>query len=559
MEFARWQSIAVAIAGALGLGASFPPWSMPWLAPLGVAAFFVSVGRAPRFAASAGAVFGVVFLGLTSWWLVQSIAVAAWATLTLVQAVWFGVLGVAVSLLRRLRWWPVWAACAWTAFESARSAWPWGGFPWGRLGYTAVDTPWVGLLAVFGVAGAGTVIATAGGVVAALVSAVHSRPTVRLPRRRTAVAATACVAAVVGAPVALAASTEAGAPGALGADETGEVGRVRVGVVQAEVPGTGTDVAAHHRTITRTLLDQTRSLADRRSAGEGTPASFTSTLMPDVVPGSTLVAPLDLVVWPENATAVDPETDGEANASLVAAAEAVGAPLLAGSIVDRGGLRALNQSIAWTVSGPGARYTKQHLVPFGEYVPMRWLASRVSDRVGAIARDMTPGPPAVPMRVEEFRVANALCFDVAYDEVLGNQVQQGADFVVVQTSNAMFLDTAQPEQQWAITRARAVEVGRAVVVSSMNGISGVVAPDGSVLERLPALRAGSVVVDVPTGRGLTLAVLVGPWPARGAWAVAVLSILAAALRPESAARATRSGAAQRALEQSHVAARSRGR
>ena len=499
MGLSRRRAIAASTVGALALGAAFPPWSVPWLAPIGVAVFVLSVGRRPGVGAMAGGAFGLVFFGLTSWWLAESIAVAAWAALTRVEALWFSLLGICISLLRRLRGWPAWVACAWTTVESARSAWPWGGFPWGGLGYTAVDTPWVGSIAVLGVTGAGTLLALAGSVIAALALAVPWQ-------RPVAATCAGILSALVTLPLALA-TKPADAADRVRVDERRSA---RVALVQAEVPGGGTDVVAHHRTITRTLLDQTRSHARRWRSTRGG------------------VAP-DLVVWPENATAVDPAQDDRARGLLLAATRAAGAPVLAGSIVDDGDSRALNQGILWTRSGPAARYTKQHLVPFGEYVPMRPLANLLSDRVSEIARDMAPGPPATPMPVGSLRIANALCFDVAYDEVIRNQVQAGADLVVVQTSNAMFLGTAQQEQQWAITRARAVEVGRSVAVSSMNGISGVVAPDGSIVQRLPDTQAGAATVDVPLADGMTPAVRLGPWLARATWVASALSILVAVL------------------------------
>ena len=121
MELTRRQVIALAGAGGAVLGASFPPWSLPWLAPLAVASFVVAVGRRPGLGAAAGLTFGAVHLGVASWWLVESITPAAWAALTAAQSLWFALLGAAVALLRRLRGWPVWVACAWSAAEGARS------------------------------------------------------------------------------------------------------------------------------------------------------------------------------------------------------------------------------------------------------------------------------------------------------------------------------------------------------------------------------------------------------------------------------------------------------
>ncbi|QWC85723.1 hypothetical protein KLP28_02890 [Nocardioidaceae bacterium] len=169
-------------------------------------------------------------------------------------------------------------------------------------------------------------------------------------------------------------------------------------------------------------------------------------------------------------------------------------------------------------------------MPFGEYVPLRPLATRISARVAEIERDMVPGTAPSPLVVDDLALAEALCFDVAYDEVLREQVAQGAQLAVVQTSNAMFLGTAQPEQQWMLTRARAIELGRSVVVSSMNGISGAIAPDGRVIVRLPTARSGGAVASVPVESGTTLAVRLGAWPARTVYALGIASLLAAGWR-----------------------------
>jgi apolipoprotein N-acyltransferase len=495
-------ALLAAAAGGLTLSAAFPPLSTPWLAPVGVALLFAAVGSRPAVGAMVGAVFGSVFVGTTCWWLAESTAAAAWLAVTVSQALWFALLGSAAALLRNLPGWPLWAGCTWSVVEAVRTSWPWGGLPWGRLGYTAVDTPWSAALSVVGVTATGTLIASAGAVLAsAFVDArVASRSGARAGRLVAIWAAgLGVVSTVPVAGIAIGSWSTPATPASI----------ARIAMVQAEVPGTGTDVASHHRKITDTLLDETR-------------ASAASWAASGVVP--------ELVVWPENATAVDPADDDQARSLLLTATRTAGAPLLAGSIVDDTPTTARNEAILWTTDGPGPRYTKQHLVPFGEYVPLRAVAERLSARVADIERDMVPGPPAAPMSVGELRVANALCFDVAYDSVIRHQVAQGANVVVVQTSNAMFLGTAQQEQQWAITRSRAIEVGRSVVVSSMNGITGAVSYDGSVLDRLPDTVSGSTVVDVPITARVTPATTLGPWPSRLVWAIAALGFALVARR-----------------------------
>ena len=75
-----------------------------------------------------------------------------------------------------------------------------------------------------------------------------------------------------------------------------------------------------------------------------------------------------------------------------------------------------------------------------------------------------------------------ICFEVAYDGLVRDViVDGGGQMLVVQTNNATYTGTGQLEQQFAISRYRAIETGRSVVVAATNGISGVVAPDGAVV------------------------------------------------------------------------------
>lgn len=492
-------TLVIASIGGASTSLAFPPSDLPWLAPVGVATLVLTLRDAgPRRAALLGLVYGLGFLGTTLWWLAEALSPFAWAALVAAQGVWLALTAVAAARVRRLHGWPLWVACLLTAAESARSSAPWGGLPWGRLGYSAVDTPWSAWVPLVGIAAAGTVVALLGCLLAYAVE--HAtRGNLRELALGVVVMGLLTIPSVAGA---VAPPTyDASGPFA------------RIAIVQGELPGPGTQVVSNHRLLTETLLGQTQELA---SANAGRPAP-------------------DLVVWPENSTAVDPATDPAAGAAVRAAVAATRAPLLMGAVVDAPDpRRALNQALLWDLGGFQARYTKQRLVPFGEYVPLRPLAERLSARVAAIPRDMVPGGPSEPMRVGSLLIATALCFDVAYDDVLRGQVARGGEVVSVQTSNALFLGSAQLEQQWQVTRARALELGRSVVVSSVNGISGAIAPDGSVLERLPVRVGGSAVVDVPLQTSTTWAVRLGSGPSMLIWVAAGAALTATVARDRPA-------------------------
>ncbi len=455
---------AAALAGIAAAGAS-APWEQRWLLPLAVAALVLLLRRVSvRYAVVLGLLFGLGYtLALTAW--MRAVGTDAWLLLSPVVAAYYALAAAGIALVGRLRGWPLWTAGVWVAIEGAMSSWPLGGFPWTRLAWATVDTPVALWLPWVGATGVSFLVALAGATLAWVLHEGKARP---------AGAAAAIVAAIlVGAvpvlfrPESLTSAWEAGRP------------TVTVAAVQGDVPGTGNDLVAVHEQVTANHVQATVDLARRVEAG--------------AVPRP------DFVLWPENSTAVDPFRDEQTNAGISRAVAAIGVPVLVGAIVE--GPRpdaVLNQSLVWLPDGStDERYTKRHPVPFGEYVPFRSQLSGLQiGRLDMIPRDMIAGTRTRPLNVDGTRVVDLICFDVAYDDSLIAQVQNGGQMVTVQTSNATFTGTSQLEQQFTISRARAMETGRTVIVASTNGISGVIAPDGTVRQQLEPRTTDIAVTEV---------------------------------------------------------------
>jgi apolipoprotein N-acyltransferase len=102
----------------------------------------------------------------------------------------------------------------------------------------------------------------------------------------------------------------------------------------------------------------------------------------------------------------------------------------------------------------------------------------------------------------------------------------GAQILVVQTNNATYGGTGQPEQQFAITRMRAIETGRTVLIASTSGISGVIQPDGTIEHKSGQFVPDVYVASVPVRDQLTLATRLGGWPQ---WLLSGLGIMGAVL------------------------------
>ena len=472
------------VAGVL-LALAFEPVGASFLIPFAVAGFVLTTRGLPaRRGWIPGLAFGIGFCYVLMFWM-RVVGIDAWLALSALEASFYALLGAVAASLSRLRLAPVWIACAWVGMEAVRSTWPFGGMPWGRLAFATASTPWQEALPYVGQAGVSLLLALLGCLLAWSVATVG---------RARVVSAVAAVA-VLGVSL-VPALTPYDAP---------TDGSRSVAVVQGNVPGDGDDILLDHRQVTRNHVDATIALAHKVAAGEETEPDF--------------------VLWPENSTAVDPFADSGINAEIREASDAVQRPILVGAMVDAGAEHVLNQGIV-RVPGIGAsdRYTKRHPVPFGEYIPWRSVFRSNFGRLALIPRDMRSGTRTTPLQIADTAVADAICFDVAYDDGIHAQIRNGAELLVVQTSNAMFINTSQIEQQFEISRLRALETGRYVLVAATNGVSGVVAPDGTVLDRAEPKTQAVLTEDVGLSTAITPAVWLGPWVGRACAAVAVVAL-----------------------------------
>ena len=468
----------LALVSGLLLSLAFEPVAVAYLIPVALAGFALSTHDLPvRRAWIPGLVFGVAFYFPHIYWMSDSIGPPAWLALAGLEALFYGLLGAAAGPMSRLRWWPVWLAAAWVTMELWRTGWPYSGMPWGRLAFGVIDTPAADALAYVGMSGLGFLLALSGFVLAWAVLERERRP------RLVAVGVLAGVCAAMVVP-------------SLASYQLDEPDTATVAVVQGNVPPPENDILADHRQVTENHVQATVDLAAEVDAG--------------------LVPRPDFVLWPENSTAIDPFADASTNAEIRSAATAIDVPILVGAIVDAGEDHVLNQGIVWDPqTGAGERYTKHHPVAFGEYMPLRPLLRSwgIEDKgqLGRISRDMLSGTNEQPLRIAGVEVADAICFDVAYDDVFYDQVENGAELLAVQTSNASFIFTDQIDQQFAITRLRAIESGKYLVVASTNGITGVIAPDGSVVASADPRTQKVLLEQVGLRPGVTPGVRVGQW------------------------------------------------
>lgn len=477
--------LLLAVVAGLALTGAFEPWAWAPLALVGLVGFALATsGLTVARAGSVGLCFGVAFYFTHIWWMREAVGTDAWLALSGIEAAFYGVLGAAVPLIRKVPGWPLWLAAAWASVEVLRSVWPFSGMPWGRVSFAAIDTPVAPAAAYVGMTGLSFLLALCAFLLAAWMqpllpgsAASGATGTVRRP------------ATLAGAVVVLAALLVPG----VHPFPVQESGSATVAVVQGDVPGAGNNILLDHRQVTANHAEATRTLAAEVASGRA--------------------AEPDFVLWPENSTAVDPFADAEVTDQIRDAVAAVGVPVLVGGLVDGGPDHVLNQGIVWDPeTGPGDRYTKRHPVAYGEYIPYRDYWEPNFGRLAEIERNMLTGTRTEPLSIGGVEVADAICFDIAYDEVMRDQVAAGAEMLAVQTSNATFIFTDQIEQQFAITRLRAIETGRALAVASPNGRSGVIDADGTVIASADPRTTEVLVERVGLSDTLTPAVRMGAWP-----------------------------------------------
>jgi apolipoprotein N-acyltransferase len=283
---------------------------------------------------------------------------------------------------------------------------------------------------------------------------------------------------------------------------------VTVAFVQGNVPRLGLDFNAQRRAVLDNHVDATLYLARRVADG-------------------TLPRPA-LVVWPENASDIDPLVNDDAAARIRQAADAVGVPILLGAVLEGPGEHSRNAALVWLPGAdrPAQLYVKRHPVPFAEYVPLRSLARTVTaavDRAGDFVGGDRPGV----LTVGPVTVGDVICFEVAEDGLLRDTVAGGAQLLTVQTNNATF-DRAEAAQQLGMVRLRAVELGREALMVSTVGISAFVDTTGAVHDATGFDTGAVKVRELRTATARTLASRTGAAPEYAAVVAALVALLFAA-------------------------------
>lgn len=504
---------AAAFVAGVGLFASYQPTGLWWAAPLGFAVYFLAIHHALTNAGSSTK--GVWGWSLwLSWvqamacylfllpWVGEEVGAIAWIGLSLLESLFGLLFGAGLALLalwsrRRSR-----AASnpatlagslptailligvpAWfVATEWLRSNWPFGGFGWSRVAWGQLTGPMENWVAVAGPALVTFMVVLSGVAVTLLVA-----------RRWITTAGTLAVTLGGGLVLGAVPTSWGGTTSESASDDT-----VSIAAVQGNVPRLGLGFNEQRRAVLQNHLDATHRLAEEVDSGDRERP--------------------DLVIWPENASDINPMTDTDAYEDISEAAAAVGVPLLVGTITsDEVGAR--NTFIVWDPeTGPGEEHIKKFLQPFGEYMPMRDFLRNFSPYVDQ-AGNFKPGDGTGVVEANGITVGVATCYEVSFDAAYRDAVNNGATVFASPTNNATFGFTDMTYQQLAMNRMRALEYDRSVVVAATSGVSAIVDPNGDVVDRTEIFRAGLLQEDIELRDTETMSARIGPV---GEWLLALL-------------------------------------
>jgi apolipoprotein N-acyltransferase len=510
----RLPQLSVTIVAGTALCLSFPPFGWWYLAFAAFALLAWALARESTTLAGGfgyGFLFGLVFNLALLPWISGLVGAFPWFMLAVLQAVFPALFGLSAVAVRRMPGWPLWFAGLWAAQEWVKSTVPFGGFPWGVVGFSQTDGPLLALAQFGGAPLVSFAVVLIGFSLTAIVlEAVqvwrHEKdshnaapPAVMLPG--------VCISAVLLTTALAWPHIRQSGIGA--ADEPG----VTVAAVQGNVPRLGLEFNAQRRAVLDNHVRETVQLAEDVRAGR---------------------APQPMIViWPENSSDIDPLANADASREISSAAATINAPILVGGVLAAPGYSrdnpvSTNSVIVWNPeTGPSERHDKQIVQPFGEYLPWRSFFSHLSsyaDRAGYFM----PGNGTGVVHAAGVPIGVTTCWEVIFDRAARESVRNGAQLLAVPANNATF-NEAMSEQQLAFARLRAVEHDRYVVVAGTTGISAIIAPDGRELARTSFFEPAYLDTQVRLKTQLTPATRWGPLVQALLVAVGVGSVISAIL------------------------------
>ena len=473
-----------AIISGILLVLSFPVFNLYYLAWVAFVPLLICLwGKSGRQAFALGYVFGIVYFFGTLYWIYHSInfyggisfpasisiVFLLCAYLSLYPALFSSVF---ISLVRKTKMPALLIApVVWVALEFVRS-YAFTGFPWSSVGYSQYKfLHLIQISDITGIYGISFLVLAVNGAMADLFllkKRVRDMPL--FPSSST-------YAGLLILTVALAASFCYGS-WRLGQKRRGH--KVRVSVVQGNIEQDEKWNPAYQNKVLETYFSLSRE------AAESSP---------------------QLIVWPETALPFFFDFDKSNTQKLIDFEKGLGSDLLFGTVLvkERTAKKALLSNSAVLLNKEGKtiyQYDKIHMVPFGEYVPLKSILFFVNKLVAGIG-NYVPGKEYVKAKTGFGSFATLICYEVIFPGLVRKFYTDGGDFIVNITNDAWFGNTAGPHQHFSMAVFRAIENRKPLIRAANTGISGFIDSNGRILFSTPVFRRLRLTEDVKTDSTMT--------------------------------------------------------
>ncbi len=437
------NQLLIALAAILS-SASFAPLSLWFTAPIAYA-IYVKVLLNGRNQVWNSFLFAFLANAIILSWSKSFVGVTPWILLAILQGFYLIPVGILARYVKN----PIVLIAAIILADEVKSLFPFGGFGWSRIAFSQADSPLVNLVSLLGV----TFLSVATLAISLLLLQ---------PKALNFSLVTLLL---------LAASFP------LNQESSGEGLKIRA--VQGGVPERGLSFNSRAQAVLDNHITRTRSDSDESD---------------------------QLILWPENAIDVDPLRNVLVKEKLQNLQQEIKIPILAGAILD--GRVLSNAAILFSKNGnPESTYIKRYLTPFGEYIPLRSIASIISPHTDRVT-DFTPGSELVVHEVNQMKISSIICYEILNDGII-RESARSSGLLAVMTNSATFSGSAEGEQQLNITRIRAIEAGRNIVSVSTTGPSAFINYDGTIISRLDDGEVGSLSERIEVRNNQTLALRYG--------------------------------------------------
>jgi apolipoprotein N-acyltransferase len=378
------------------------------------------------------------WLARLSW--LSLIGLDAYIVLALLMALITGSAGYFMYKVKDLPLPFVWYGLIFISIETITDYIPFGGFPWGKIAYDSADAPWANLMPY----GSSSLVTGAILLISALMI-----PSLGFILQKAFAASIVFVITIAAFCLFMQ---------DLDKHDAKSIGKIDLAIIQGSVPRTGLSFNEQKMEVLKYHIQETNKLL------ENTNQNF------------------DAILWPENSTDVDPFINQEAGNLIKEVVQKYEKPLLSGAVLQKSnGLS--NSVILWDPFDLKVidSYEKLHLVPFGEYLPFRGILTKYIKRFDLIPQDFIAGKYPNNININSAVISPIICFEIAWNNSIFEQIENGSNLISVHTNNATYAFSNQLDQQFMITRIRAMETGRDIVVTATTGVSAHINRYGDVL------------------------------------------------------------------------------